>query len=76
MEQDTNKTEKASDERQAAPVDAKPLYQTPVVMPLGELARGRGGHGHGCLPGMMVMVMGGCGPGMMVMGQCISGMMR
>lgn len=42
MEKHTDKSGKAFDEHPARPADAKPTYQTPVVMPLGELARGQG----------------------------------
>lgn len=48
MEKQTDNQKHVSDERQTGAVDEKPPYQAPVVMPLGELARGQG---QGCIPG-------------------------
>lgn len=42
METDRDKSEKTFDETRAAPLEPKPKYQAPIVMPLGELIRGRG----------------------------------
>jgi hypothetical protein len=42
MEIYTHKSEKTFDENRVVPIEPKPKYQAPIVMPLGELIRGRG----------------------------------
>jgi hypothetical protein len=52
----------------AAPAEAKPRYDSPVVVPLGELARGSGQ----CTPGSAVAVVP-CSPGSAADGDCTNG---
>ncbi len=73
MKKHTNKNGNATDERQATLLDAKPPYQTPVVMPLGELARGWGRRHHHCGGGGRIFMT--CGGGGHVGGVCSSGLM-
>ena len=71
MKKHTDKNGKTSDEPQATSMDAKPPYQAPVVMLLGELSKG---YGQNCSPGGSATGGGNCQPGgNAVGGSCQSG---
>jgi hypothetical protein len=71
MEKHIDKNGKTFNKQETTPMDTKPPYQPPVVMPLGELARG---WGTGiCLPGGDARGQCGSGAGVQGGGQCPNG---
>jgi hypothetical protein len=65
---DTDDTKRVTDDAPTHPTDDKPRYQTPVVIPLGELAKGAGACTGGSLPSD-----GYCTPGATAIVSCVDG---